>query len=244
MVAALVLEASGRNPVGVRVPPLLRMSEWKSIKRPGYFGRRRDERINEFNTKYGEGNWRLAWILPVANATLTDPLPFHFTFEEACRQLYEESYFQYFKDRPEDIDYACQFGECIDNAITNVNSGRDYLKQEAFSTHIQDIALRNVLHRLGRKFEGPPDLILTIRSKDTDGIRFGPGEVPFFNPDLIMTPSLCPKWAGQDSVEDFWQSNKWLQIKESQLELMGSLEGLDKAMDYVKDAMKNYLKKP
>jgi hypothetical protein len=176
---------------------------WTSIERPGYFGRQRDRKINGYNTTYGEGYWRLVWILDDKEMD----------FVQACKEAYEESYFQYLKDRPKDLDFICCFGECIDNAPTNIQSGLDYSKQEAFSTHIQDIAVRNVLHRLGLKFNGPLGSVLTIRTKDSNGFRFGPGNVPFYDPTKITQPSLIPTWGNPGTVEDFWQSNKWLQVK-------------------------------
>ena len=175
---------------------------WLNDHRPGYFGRQRDAKISALNKLHGEGKWRLAWV--IGDVALE--------FAEACTRFYEESYFTYLRARPAEIDFICTFGECIDNAPTNVKSGCDYTKQEAFSTHIQDIAVRNVLRRLDRKFEGPSDKILVIRSADSDGFRFGPGNIPFATPSLITQPSLCPKWANAGSVEDFWQSNKWVQI--------------------------------
>jgi hypothetical protein len=36
--------------------------EWRTVNRPGYFGRRRDEIIAGYNREHGEGDWRLAWI--------------------------------------------------------------------------------------------------------------------------------------------------------------------------------------
>jgi NAD dependent epimerase/dehydratase family enzyme len=93
-----------------------------------------------------------------------------------------------------------------------VASGQDYTKQEAFSTHIQDIAVRNVLRRLGVQFTGKNGKLLQIRSSDSEGFKYGPGNIPFAWPHLIQQPSLCPKWANQGSVEDLWQSNKMLQI--------------------------------
>ena len=178
---------------------------WTNLERPGYFGRQRDKKIAKLNEQYGEGNWRLRWVVN----------GFDYDFYEACCKFYEESYFRYLKNRPQDLDFICSYGECIDNAMTNIQCGLDYNKQEAFSTHIQDIAIRNVLHTLNRRFEGPEDKILVIRSKDSEGFRFGPGNVPFYNKDLITQPSLCPKWANEGSVEDYWQSNKWIQIKDN-----------------------------
>lgn len=174
---------------------------WRDSHRPGYFGRRRDEKIEMLNVRFGPGNWRLVWKFN------NQP----YSFEAACRLFYEESYYRHLSNM--DVDFICSFGECIDNARTNVASGLDYTKQEAFSTHIQDIAVRNVLVRLDRKFEGPADRILVIRSADSEGFRFNPGNVPFFEPGMIIQPELAPSWAKAGSVEAFWQSNKFVQIK-------------------------------
>lgn len=226
---------------------------WTNIDRPGYFGRKRDAKISEYNDKY-ESNWRLAWCIPVPteptaqlgfsseteglrrllsdlsdasdarNGGLVDTSRDTSKFESviqlpfvtACR-LYEESYFRWLRLHPAELEFACTYGECIDNTPTNIQSGRDYSIQESYSTHIQDIAMRNALTRLDRKFEGPTDKILIIRSKDSEGYRFGPGNIPFAFPKTIVQPSKCPSWASSGSVEDFWQSNKWLQIKQKLL---------------------------
>lgn len=135
-------------------------------------------------------------------------------FEQACKVFYEESYQRYLQDRLDDLDFICEFTECMDNSPTNVQSGLDYTAQEAYSTHIQDIAVRNVLHRLGRSFTGKRTELLIIRSVDSNGFRFGPGNVPFYVPNAIVRPSKCPSWANRGSVEDFWQSNKILQVSE------------------------------
>lgn len=181
---------------------------WRNVSRPGYLGKRRDTAHAQFNATYGAGNWRLVWVVagyPPDAPDLT------FDFVKACKLFYEESYFQWLKDRPDDVDFICEFTECIDNSPTNVHSGLDYMAQEASSTHIQDIAVRNVITRLGRHFTGKRTELLVIRSADSNGYRFGPGNVPLYRPEIITQPSLRPKWASAGSVEDFWQSNKWLQ---------------------------------
>lgn len=188
------------------------LSEWKKLRRPGYFGRRRDEIVAGLDAEHGEGGWRLSW--GVSNEKRLE-------FNAACIEFYEESYVRFLKNdakyrtraQEEMLSHICSYGECIDNAMTNIQSGFDYRKQEAFSTHIQDIAVRNALRRLGRKFEGPPEKILVIRSADSEGFKYGPGNVPFAWPELIEQPSLCPKWANAGSVEDFWQSNKWIEVR-------------------------------
>lgn len=183
--------------------------EWRNIERPGYFGRRRDQKHAQYDVQYGAGNWRIVWVVPGYGADGSD---IAFSFEQACKLFYEESYIRYLEQRPDDIDFICEFTECIDNAPTNVHSGLDYTAQEAFSTHIQDIAVRNVLAHLGRSFTGKRPELLVIRSADSNGYKFGPGNVPFYQPKMITRPSLHPAWANRDSVEDFWQSNKWLQV--------------------------------
>lgn len=175
----------------------------KLIERPGYFGRAKDQKIADLNKKYGEGKWRLVWV--GGGDT-------RYEFLAACRYFYERSYFEFLKERPAEVDYICTFGECYDNAISNIDCGLDYAKQEAYSTHIQDIAIRNVLHLLGRKFEGSLTNLLQIRSTDSNGYKYGPGNVPFARKEMIIAPSIKPSWAKDGSVEDFWQSNKHIEI--------------------------------
>lgn len=179
---------------------------WKPLFRPGYFGRKRDAIVAHLNQQFGVGNWRLVWVVENNGQSLS------YEFEAACCLFYQNSYVEWLKRHPDDLDFICSFGECIDNAATNIESGLDYLRQEAFSTHIQDIAVRNAIKSLGRKFEGPPDKILTIRSHDSNGFKYGPGNIPFFLPELIKQPSKRPQWALEGTVEDFWQSNKIIQV--------------------------------
>jgi hypothetical protein len=181
---------------------------WKNVERPGYFGKRRDLSHARYDQRHGRHRWRLRWLV----VTTPSAQPLTLSFEQACKLIYEESYFRYLQDRPDDLDFICEFTDCIDNAPTNIHSGLDYTAQEASSTHIQDIAVRNVLARLGRTFTGNRTELLVIRSADSNGYRFGPGNVPLFAPDLVMQPSLAPSWANPGTVEDFWQSNKWLQV--------------------------------
>jgi hypothetical protein len=203
--AQLEDEAGGFPTVTGRAPQV-----WKNVRRPGYLGKRRDLMHAQFDVEHGAGNWRLAWVVPGFPAGAPD---LAYTFEQACKLFYEESYFQHLKKHTADVDFACEFAECIDNSPTNVHSRFDYMAQEASSTHIQDIAMRNVIAKLGRAFTGKRTELLIIRSADSNGYRFGPGNVPLYRPEIIMQPSLCPQWANHGTVEDFWQSNKWLQVR-------------------------------
>ena len=179
--------------------------DWTKVTRPGFFGRRRDEKIAELNRLYGHGGWELRWYMADMGKNFVD----------SCKMFYEYSYYLWFMRHQEHLDIVCSYRECIDNAISNISSGIDYSKQEVSSTHIQDIAIRNVLASFGRKFEGNPrDNLLVIRSADTSGYTYSPGSIPFYDPAGIIQPSKRPKWAKLGSVEDFWQSNKFIYRKE------------------------------
>lgn len=182
---------------------------WHNVERPGYFGRRRDAMHLRYDATYGADNWRLVWIVPGFKSGPDLVL----NFVQACKTIYEESYVRYLQDRLDDVGFICTFTDCMDNSPTNVHSGLDYTAQEASSTHIQDIAVRNALQRLGYWFTGARTELLIIRSADSNGYRFGPGNVPLYRPELITQPSKCPQWASPGSVEDFWQSNKYLQVR-------------------------------
>lgn len=187
---------------------------WQRLERPGFFGRRRDEKVLAYNIKYGDGNWRLVWIV---EPTVEKPFELTLEFNDACVVFYEQSYIHYMKDHPDIVDQLCMYRECFDNAETNVQSGLFYSRQEAFSTHIQDIAVRNALRVLNRRFTGKINGLLQIRMGYSNNpelsASLSPGTVPFLSPHMISQPCKKPTWAKKDSVEDFWQSNKWVQIK-------------------------------
>lgn len=174
--------------------------------RPGYFGKRRDQRIEELNQQHGEGNWILRWVV----ASDRDAVAME--YKTACKLVYEASYVSYLKAKPELHEWLESYGECYDNAPSNVLSGLDYRKQENDSTHIQDIAVRNAMRTLGLSFKGPPEKLLEIRSRG-EGLILSPGVVPCYDPLMICGPSLCPRWANEGSVEDFWQSNKFVFVR-------------------------------
>jgi hypothetical protein len=178
-------------------------SVWKYSHRPGYFGKKRDEKVASLDAMFGEGNWRLVWCIDTGVA---------FPFEIACKLFYEMSYTLFLARNPERLEQLCGYLECYDTDLDNLASGLDYTRQEAQSTHIQDIAVRNSLKRLGRHFHATNQRgLLQIRGPETEGFWLNPGQVPFFAPELIEQPSIHPTWAKAGSVEDFWQSNKWVQ---------------------------------
>lgn len=185
--------------------------EWRTMERPGYLGRYRDKKYFEWNMKYGEGNWRLAWKV---GPTFADYLG-------ACA-LYEDAYFCHFAANPDILAMLVMDArEIFDDAPTNVASRFDYLKQETDRTHVQDIAIRRCLLRLGVWFEGK-DLIQIRHSVGQHplSMTLSPGKVPFHRPDLIEPPPWTPevrpdheKWYDLGSTEAFYQFNRILQVR-------------------------------
>lgn len=176
--------------------------DWKTIERPGHFGKNRDEFYATFDKKYGKDKWRIAWqwgnqVVP---------------YLTAC-QIYEDGYYADSLGREKLWKELTRIArDVFDHQESNVKSGLDYLIQEGTATHLQDIAIRRVLLRRGWEFKG--DELVQIRShKDFWGKNLSPGKVPFHLPELIVKPQLA-SWWNINSVEDFYQSNKVLQTRE------------------------------
>ena len=176
--------------------------EWITIKRPGYFGNIKNEIYKNHNEEFGLENWRIAWELNGKT------IP----FEIACL-IYEDGYYTD-SFRREDLwkELTSVAKEVWDYSESDVESGLDYLIQNGPATHLQDISIRRVVLRRGMEFKG--DKLIQIRSHvDYWGQNLSPGKVTFHLPQLIVNPHL-EGWWDYNSIEDFYQSNKVLQIKE------------------------------
>lgn len=173
----------------------------ETIERPGYLGKRKQEKYEEWDKKFGKGNWDLIWKW--GEITLN--------FEEACR-IYEDAYYNdsFKREGIWNVIFTVA-SDIYDNSETNVNSGSDYTIQEEPSTHLQDIAVRRVGIRRGWKFKG--NRLVQIRGRRSEGYELMPGIVPFHLPYLIEHPNIAPNWADTKSVESFYQNNRWLAIK-------------------------------
>lgn len=193
------------------------MTDLKIAERPGFFGRRRDEILLNYNARYGSGNWKLLHIVGENLQWVGGDEPikgkyFVLDFLQACR-LYEESYFAYFVQHPDELEFiVANASEVFDNDVGNVQAGLDYSKQtKGIGTHIQDIAVRNVVDRLGLKFKG--EGLLQIRTnKEGPGGKWSPMNIPFYKPEWILRPELEGWWTKgvPNSVELWYQSNKML----------------------------------
>ena len=185
------------------------MSEWNRLGRPGAVGSRKDEVTANYNQFYGPDNWRFAWDI---NGTSTDL--------HGALILYENAYFEYFNKHPQELRWiADNFENVYDNNLSNVASGLDYSKQEFGGNHFQDITVRRALVREGLWFKG--EGLLEIRMKGV-GKTWSPSEIPFHKPEWIPQPEI-PGWWKSSSVESWYQSAKYLEVKKIPFDTNGDL---------------------
>lgn len=172
------------------------------LERPGYLGKRRDGYVASLNEQYGQDGWQFVWKW--GSLTLS--------FVEACA-VYEDAYWwcmqtnQYITQ-----ELVAVASDVYDDAPSNVASGLDYNAQETGRTHVQDIAIRRCLRRLGLAFEGTE--LLQIRDSLGDhplSMELSPGQVPFHRPQMIEPPQLTGWWQ-PDTVEAFYQSNRYVAV--------------------------------
>ena len=175
--------------------------EWETLGRAGYLGAKRDDRRKENDKKYGKGNWRVVWKV---NGV--------YVGESGAYSLYEDAYFEFLKKNQDVLNQLVfEASNVYDDSPSNVSCGLDYSMQETNRTHLQDIAIRRSLIRLGTWFRGGK----LIQIRDKVGIHplsmtLSPGRVPFHKSEWIEKPE-SEGWWEKSSVESFYQSNKLLQ---------------------------------
>ena len=179
--------------------------EWITIaKQIGYFGSYKSSIYRGLDQRFGSGNWRLAWQIGEKFVP----------FERAAEE-YGEAYYQHLLKNPDIVDYLVTKAKDIyDNATTNVESGIDYNHQENDSTHLQDIAIRRAVAKMGKSFHGNKLIEIRPKSEDVVGRQLSPGAVLFDKPEIILpTDPGIKKWWKEGTIEAFYQNNKCLQVK-------------------------------
>ncbi len=190
-------------------------SGWKPILRPGSFADKRDEIFKRYDATYGADNWGIGWIW---NGEI---IP----YDKVCK-LYEDAYLADSFKRKEIWEELRSIAyDVYDDNESNVASGRDYTIQETDSTHIQDIAVRNVFFRRGWDFEG--DKLVQIRSSSSDvGRHLSPGKVPFHKPEYLV--GYIDGWWDKGSVEAMYQVHKVLVVgPEVDLEILNDSNSIE-----------------
>jgi len=169
-------------------------------------GREPDKKRDRLNKYFGKGNWKQGWKLE--NRILDRPV---------ALALYEEAYYEYFCEFPSIVNWLCKTASDVyDNDVSNVKSGFDYSIQENSAAHLQDISVRRVIARLGRKLDG--DHLVEIHDEGTEGFHINPGQVPFHKPDEIMSYPVRDWWEPL-SIEAFWQHNKVILVDQQNIKL-------------------------
>ncbi len=184
---------------------------WKTINRPGYFGKKRDELYAAWNANFGEGNWRIAWQW--GSLVLDKP--------EAL-QIYEDGYYEFLKTNPQILEWLIETASDVyDTAPTNIKARFSYDIQETPNNHLHDVAVRRAVFRNGVWFYG--EHLVQIRGEGTEGELLSPHLVPFHKPQMILDgeigdPGNKGFWwrelGVEKSVEEFYQHNKVLQVKD------------------------------
>ena len=179
------------------------MDIWTTIGPVGYLGSKRDATLAAWDAEHGPGNWRMSWQVNGARAE----------FAQAV-MLYEDAYYAFLAANPTLLDALCLTARDVyDDSPTNLASGLDYTIQETGRTHLQDIAIRRCVTRLGRRLEGSE--LVQIRdhlAENPFSMPLSPGQVPFHQPGWIREPQIAGWWL-PGSVESFYQSNRDLQVR-------------------------------
>lgn len=191
------------------------VDSWKTVERPGYLGTSRNQVHDSWNERFGEGRWKIAWQW--GNYVIERPM---------ALQIYEDGYYHFLKANPQILDWLVNSASDVyDTDISNVQAGLSYDVQETQNNHIHDVAIRRSVLRLGRFFAG--DHLMHVRPEQ-EGERLGPQLIPFHLPEMIYRGdtlykgkprdfTVSPPWwiemGIRDSVEEFYQNNKVLQVK-------------------------------
>lgn len=186
---------------------------------PGFLGFAKNETHNMWNNKFGKGNWKLAWNW---NGNIIN--------QKIAIGIYEYAYHKYLNSVEGALEWLVNnFCEVFDTHKGNIDDGIDYFAQNDNCTHLHDISVRRFVKlRHGLEFKG--DRLLQIRHPLSEGYYLGPGFVPFHKPEYILPLNEVinyglnnaweakignkEPWWKKDSIEDFYQQNKVLLVKE------------------------------
>jgi hypothetical protein len=175
-----------------------------AIARMGQIGRAKDKFIAGMNRIFGEGNWTIGYNYGTSMIS-----------RDSALQLYEDSYVKFFQENRDVLNKLVkEASDVYDTYKTEVSSGTDWYNQTERSTHLQDIAIRRSLIRLGEKFQGK-----RLRKVKSDGHlpELSPGNIPFLQPELVNRfKKVEKKWIKPNTIEDFWQNNKVFLVKNNE----------------------------
>lgn len=163
----------------------------------------------------GKASWAQGWRYQGAIIDATRAL-----------ELYEEAHLRFLQSHGPVLDWLCTYASDVyEDMPSSVESAQDYSIQKTWTIHLQDIAVRRCLVRLGRTFEGKQ--LLELRNCSVEGFRLSTGVIPFHEPGEILPVEGELAWWRPQSVEAFWQNNKVLLVDPDRLNLEPLLAGPD-----------------
>lgn len=187
---------------------------WVTVERPGYFGKKREEFEERWNKEYGEGNWRLVWETPQGKVLDYDGII----------EVYIEGYAEYFRSHRGEAEYVTSnFSYAYDKEMVT--------REEAFDPYVRynkpghvnqfhNVAMNIALEKvLGLTFKGEVPLKVRAAKPGTPfeewplGWKWQPGLIPAPNPEEIFDMDFTDQWWTKGTIEDFYQCNKALQIR-------------------------------
>jgi hypothetical protein len=177
-------------------------TQWKTLDTiVPRLGAKRPEVVEQLNKEHGELNWRFAWQIDEGKFV---------GFKDAV-QLYESSYLEHLRMSPEKAEYLSKnASDVFDTTPNNSVSGDNYYLQATPAAHIQDIAIRRAMAKLGMEFKGNAPIKVRSRyNKDSVGISLSPKKVDFYKPEIVKAKRKANAPA---TVEDFWQYNRVIQF--------------------------------
>ena len=182
-------------------------SEWIIAERPGWFGEAREQKIVEYDAKYGKENWRIRHQLGPRVLDLTQAL-----------QLYEISYEIDFLNPDRRYLWTDLMNRAKDvwtEEESDIDSGLDYRIQKAKAVHYEDMSIRIILLRHGQHFKGNKLIRVRADSDDVVGKALSSIHIPFVFPNYIEYVDCGSFWWNRHkgSLEHFWHANKILQVR-------------------------------
>jgi len=187
--------------------------KWVTIGQAGFWGSDRKKIETKLDAEYkGRENWRIIYVWG-ENGELVIP-------KSVAMELYGDAYYEFLKENMEITQYLRKQARDVyvypEQAVVRGEQSTpdtlDYMIQEISATHLQDIAIRRALIRLGIWFEGKKLICVRGGSDDEIGKMLSPGKVPFHIINKIYKPHLDGWWE-DNSVACFYHSNKLLQVR-------------------------------
>lgn len=186
---------------------------WQTVERPGYLGKKKDEMYALWNEKYGLGNWK------IVNETVEKEV---FSYEDIIYKVYVPGYEEYFKNHPDEARTVTDnFSYGYDKDLCTEKEAYDFYafyNKPGIANQFHSVAFNIALRNLGYVFKGVEPLKVreaklgTPESEQPKGYKWSPGKIPCTIPELIPSPHIDGWWS-PNSIEDFYQSTKALQIK-------------------------------